>query len=782
MAAHADPSTLYVNQNSSAHCSDSGPGTQAQPFCTVQAAADVAQPGQTVRITAGYYPEQVTLKHSGAPGQPITFVGALRGTNRLTSVGVNGDATGSQDTPHAFVASGVHDIAIQDLHFMTAQEAVLATDSDRIALDGNVFLWAGAKPTPTSTATPAVRLTGRTTGTTISRNDFGGSGTAGVAVDAGVAGTVITTNVFTANMAGAVTVTDAPGTVVTGNSIAENCGGGITLAGNSSGSTVENNIIVSNTLAYCADSDHEVDLSVSAGSTSGTKADYNVVRPAEGGTAYSWGGTGYASPTAFRAATGQGAHDLAVDPKFDLLGSAGENLTPTADTTAMDSADADAPGRLDTDLYGNPRVDNPNEPNTGTGSGYVDRGAIEYQSPLKVSLSASPGTQAGHPLDASISGSISAPWAPATATLEFGDGSSVPVSTSSFPLAHAYGGPGTYTLTLTAVDSGGTTRQATTTVTIQPVGPLKADLWVYQTPGSPAHVSATTGNSSSPWPATYRFDFGDGTPAVVSSGPNAPGSVPHDYAAPGQYPATLTLTDDHGRTATADSRVQINFAVPGDVPIAGRWVSGRAAANGMFNKGSWALRSTGMGGVADVSKVGFGQAGDLPAVADWDGVGHDQLGIYRQGVFALRHESGNATAVSFGAAGDVPVPGYWDHNGHAQLAIYRPSTHTFAVRHDDGSVSTVSLGDSGDIPVVGDWDGVGHTQMGVFRQNFGVFALRHDDGSISTASYGVNGLLPIVGDWMNAGRATHGVYVPSNATFWLTNAYVGKQDYINQLY
>lgn len=69
--AAADPATtLYVNNTSGANCSDSGAGTQTQPYCTVQAAADVVNPGQTVDITGNYY-EPVTITRSGTAAQPL---------------------------------------------------------------------------------------------------------------------------------------------------------------------------------------------------------------------------------------------------------------------------------------------------------------------------------------------------------------------------------------------------------------------------------------------------------------------------------------------------------------------------------------------------------------------------------------------------------------------------------------------------------------------------------------------------------------------------------------
>jgi len=54
-------------------CSDGGPGTQTQPFCTIAKAAKVAGPDATVTVSAGTYREKATVVLGGAPGQPVTF-------------------------------------------------------------------------------------------------------------------------------------------------------------------------------------------------------------------------------------------------------------------------------------------------------------------------------------------------------------------------------------------------------------------------------------------------------------------------------------------------------------------------------------------------------------------------------------------------------------------------------------------------------------------------------------------------------------------------------------
>jgi parallel beta-helix repeat protein len=69
----ADAATYYVDA-ASPNCSPNGPGSEAQPYCSITAAVNLrALPGNTILVKPGVYREQVTVRSSGAPGNPVVI-------------------------------------------------------------------------------------------------------------------------------------------------------------------------------------------------------------------------------------------------------------------------------------------------------------------------------------------------------------------------------------------------------------------------------------------------------------------------------------------------------------------------------------------------------------------------------------------------------------------------------------------------------------------------------------------------------------------------------------
>jgi hypothetical protein len=68
----------YVVDQAAPGAADTNPGTEDKPFKTVQHAADVAKPGDTLYVMAGRYDERVKVKAGGTEGEPIAFVARPR--------------------------------------------------------------------------------------------------------------------------------------------------------------------------------------------------------------------------------------------------------------------------------------------------------------------------------------------------------------------------------------------------------------------------------------------------------------------------------------------------------------------------------------------------------------------------------------------------------------------------------------------------------------------------------------------------------------------------------
>lgn len=373
---------LYVAKTST--CSDTAAdsGSEGRPFCTISAAAGVVEPGQTVLVEAGDYPESVTITRSGTADAPITFVS---NNSSLNLAYVRGQST-TQGANPAFTVSGAQHVVLRGFYTTAPSGAasVLIDHSSDVTVDQAAL--------NSSTGAPAVRITGTSSDVTLSRTSVTHltNGSPGVEIDAGASGTVLSADSifspYAANHAPGIAVSGAPGTVITGDTVVGYCEPGIVLAGDSSGSTVKNDVVEESANGWgsspsaCASTVDATAISVADTATSGTSVDDNVVDPTSGGSLYSWAGTGYPDASSFAAATGQGGADISASPQLTAQSTAGRQwFKPAGSSPVIDSADPGAPGETATDFFGNPREDDPSVSNAS--SGYYDRGAVEVVGP-----------------------------------------------------------------------------------------------------------------------------------------------------------------------------------------------------------------------------------------------------------------------------------------------------------------------------------------------------------------------------------------------------------------
>jgi hypothetical protein len=208
----------------------------------------------------------------------------------------------------------------------------------------------------------------------------------------------------------------------------------------------------------------------------------------------------------------------------------------------------------------------------------------------------------------------------------------------------------------------------------------------------------------------------------------------------------------------------------------------------IFHEGRWLLRSSFTSGVA-TSDFKYGRSGDLPVMGDWDGDGHDTVGVVRftgpaGGPFTytwfLRNSNsggpatvppfvfGDVRFVAVDQLGTIPVVGDWNDDGTDTpgLMLYDPDVDGgIQWRLKNSSAAgpadiVINYGRGRDIPVVGDWDGNGSDTVGVRRSNRWLLRNSNTSGVANISfDFGSRTLLelPVVGDWNGDGTYTPAV-------------------------
>ena len=548
-SAQADTATtLYVNA-ATGICNDSGPGTQAEPFCQIQVAANAAQPGDTVDISAGSY-APVTITSKGTAAAPISFVATGVGHPYVTTF-----------SGAAITLSGAQYVNLTGINAHAAgTSTVIVHGSQHISVDtGNLSVQAVAG----ATGTPAAELAvdGGSADVSVTRTVVGGALGWGVATASGAQDVTLASDAVVGASIGAVQAVGTSALHLAGDTLTSDCGDGISLSGGTSGS-VENTVAVPVPGASCTGDSSPAEISADASSAARITADYNAVNPLAAGTDYNWSGTGYATSQAFQATTGQGSHDL--DQTTTPLQSAAVGRLSEG-SHLIDSANADAPGELSTDFHGQPRSDDPSVADTGAGAEtYYDRGAIEFQDPLRVTGATFSPNPAWATDPVVITATLSNPWSDSGLTymFDFGDGTTDESITGSttHTCAQSVAGTVPYVSVTVKTAAGKTYGPGGTSVEVNAIPALSSN---YSCDGGFSPLAPDSArcdyNVISHYPLTTdQIDFGDGSAPVNLSATS--GSITHTYPAPGHYTATEKLADDHGRTYTATSSVIVGPA------------------------------------------------------------------------------------------------------------------------------------------------------------------------------------------------------------------------------
>ena len=117
---------------------DDNPGTEAQPWRTIQKAADALMPGDTVYIRAGTYHERVIPRNSGGPGSEITYAASPGETATIDGDGI----VLPDDLAGLFEVAGRSYIRIAGLRVINAgpnddNAGIMVLDSSNIIVENN---------------------------------------------------------------------------------------------------------------------------------------------------------------------------------------------------------------------------------------------------------------------------------------------------------------------------------------------------------------------------------------------------------------------------------------------------------------------------------------------------------------------------------------------------------------------------------------------------------------------------------------------------------------------
>jgi hypothetical protein len=177
------------------------------------------------------------------------------------------------------------------------------------------------------------------------------------------------------------------------------------------------------------------------------------------------------------------------------------------------------------------------------------------------------------------------------------------------------------------------------------------------------------------------------------------------------------------------------FGNPGDLPFVGDWDCDGDETPGLYRQadGFVYLRNSNTQGVADI-RFFFGNPGDIPLAGDFNNDGCDSVGIYRptEGrVHIINRLGANEGGLGpadhsffFGNPGDKPFVADFNGDGIDTIGLNRETTGLVYYRNSNSEGTAEAqfiFGDPGDKIIAADWTEKGYESVGLFRPSSTIF-------------------------------------------------------------
>ena len=253
---------------------------------------------------------------------------------------------------------------------------------------------------------------------------------------------------------------------------------------------------------------------------------------------------------------------------------------------------------------------------------------------------------------------------------------------------------------------------------------------------------------------TNSADFKQSTTcgATVAAGATCTFSLTFSPGVQGVRTAALTLTTNVAGSAST-------------VSLSGTGLAKGSPAVWRSSSGAWYIQ-----GSTGVRTAQWGQAGDVPVPADYDGDGKIDFAVFRPSSgawYIIPTTTGQPMLRQWGASGDIPVPADYDGDGKADVAVWRPSEgNWYVILSGNSAPYAKQWGAKGDIPVAGDYDGDGKADIAIWRPSEGTWYILPSGNTAPYAKQlGANGDVPVPGDYDGDGKTDLAVWRPSNGNW-----------------